>query len=182
MDETHRVVRLMNTSLVEAGSRPLPSYIQANNFSGIVSNILTDSFDRLTPYKHNRADRYPDLICTDLNPSVGLEVKSTIQVGKGGESHNGHSGWHLVVCFKLDSISGDILFLHAMFAELKGYQHPDSDWAYVGSRVNKKTGSQRTETYNTTPAGKSKLRAGTVYMDTAHINTSRWRGGKPPVP
>ena len=93
LDETQRVIRLLNQSLVRAGGRALPSYIQANNFSGIVSNILSDSFDRLSPFKHNHDQRYPDLINKDKdgNEIEGLEVKSTIQVKKGGESHNGHS-------------------------------------------------------------------------------------------
>lgn len=176
MDETHRVIRLMNSALVEAGSRPLSAYIQANNFSGIVSNILTDAFDKLTPYKHNRGDRYPDLIHTNGGGTTGLEIKTTIKIGKGGESHNGHSGWHLIACFRLDKESGDILFLHAMFADLIGHLHPDSDWKYTGSKVNEVTGSQRTETYSTNAAGMAKLRAGSVYLDPEHIVTKRWRG------
>ncbi len=177
MNETQRVIRLLNESLVTAGGRALPSYIQANNFSGIVSNILSDSFDRLTPYKHNHDQRYPDLICKDgAGKNVGgLEIKSTIQVGKGGESHNGHSGWHLVACFRLDDATGDIRFIHAMFADLIGHTHSASDWKYVGSSVNKESGSQRTETYNTTGVGTTKLRDGSAYLDLSEIDPSRWR-------
>lgn len=171
LNETQRIVRLLNQSLLAAGGRALPSYIQANNFSGIVSNILTDAFDRLTPYKHNHDQRYPDLV----NRSWGLEIKTTIRVNKGGESHNGHSGWHLVACFKRDLDSGDILFTHAMFAELVGHTHPDSDWKYVGSSVNSTSGSQRTETYNTTPKGTTKLRDGSAYLDPNEIPYRRWR-------
>lgn len=177
LDETQRIIRLLNRSLVQAGGRALPSYIQANNFSGIVSNILSDSFDRLTPFKHNHCQRYPDLTNKDKSGKeiAGLEVKSTIQIGKGGESHNGHSGWHLVACFELDKISGDVRFIHAMFATLIGHTRPDSDWKYVGSSVNSLSGSQRTETYNTTGVGTTKLRDGSAYLDTEKINHSRWR-------
>ncbi len=176
LDETQRIVRLLNMSLVRVGSRPLSSYIQANNFSGIVSNILSDSFDRLTVYKHNSNQQFPDLIFKEAygNRFEGLEIKSTIRVGKGGESHNGHSGWHLVVCFKLDKSNGDISFIHAMCAELVGYTEKYSDWKYVGSKVNEK-GSQRTETYVTTGIGTTKLRDGSVYLDSDAISIKRWR-------
>ncbi len=162
---------------IQAGGRSLPSYIQANNFSGIVSNILSDSFDKLTPYKHNHHQRYPDLICQEKNGAIidGLEVKSTIQIGKGGESHNGHSGWHVVACFKLDAVSGDIRFIHVMFARLIGHTQAGSDWKYVGSKVNRDSGSQRTETYNTTGMGTTKLRDGSAYLDPGEVDFSRWR-------
>ena len=161
----------------------LSAYIQGNNFSGIVSNILCDSFSRLTPYKHNHDQQYPDLI---LRPTrglrnAGLEVKTTIRPGKGGESHNGHSGWHVIACYELDKTSGDICFIHIMFANLVGHGRAKADWKYVGSTVNKDTGSQRTETYVTTPGGTAKLRHGTVYLNRQKINVSRWRTS-PAVP
>ncbi len=177
LNETHRVVRFINSKLIKISGRPLPSYIQANNFSGIVSNILCDSFSRLTPYRHNHDQRYPDLAhkAGEGKTLAGLEVKSTIRPGKGGESHNGHSGWHVIACFNLNKDNGDILFVHVMFAELIGHGRRNADWKYVGSRVNAKPGSQRTETYTTTPAGTAKLRHGTVYLDTSLIDISRWR-------
>lgn len=177
LNETHKVVRLINTTLIKASGRPLSAYIQGNNFSGIVSNILTDSFSRFTPYKHNHDQKYPDLIYKNTRDKLvaGLEVKTTIRPGKGGESHNGHSGWHVIACFSLDSKNGDILFVHVMFADLIGHGKPNADWKYVGSTVNKVTGSQRTETYNTTPIGTAKLRHGSAYLDSSAIDISRWR-------
>jgi transcriptional regulator with XRE-family HTH domain len=177
LNETHRVVRLINTTLRRVSGRPLSGYIQGNNFSGIVSNILCDSFSRLTPYKHNHDQRYPDLVCKSTNDATvaGLEVKSTIRPGKGGESHNGHSGWHVVACFSLDRDSGDICFVHVMFADLIGHDRAHADWKYVGSKVNEDTGSQRTETYVTTGVGTAKLRHGTVYLDTEYVKIARWR-------
>ena len=177
LNETHRVIRLINTTLKRASGRPLSAYIQGNNFSGIVSNILCDAFSRFTPYQHSHDQRYPDLIYkTEDNQTIaGLEVKSTVRPGKGGESHNGHSGWHVVACFALDKESGDIRFIHVMFADLIGHDRPDADWKYVGSKVNQETGSQRTETYVTTSAGTAKLRHGTVYLDTRLVNIARWR-------
>ena len=187
MNETHRIVSLINANLLASGAKPLPEYIQGYNFSGLVSNILCDAIHENSPYKHNSHQAYPDLI----NPKVfkkgkpaGLEVKSTIQVGKGGESHNGHSGWHLVACFAIDEKTGNIRFVHVMLAVLNGHNQPEPDWVYVGSKVNADTGSRRTETYNTTLIGTTKLRDGSVYLDTTAINFKRWRqsrrGSVPP--
>ncbi len=183
LNETHRIIRLINTTLTKVADRPLSSYIQGNNFSGIVSNILCDSFSRLTPYKHNHDQKYPDLVRQQSGGAAvaGLEVKTTIRPGKGGESHNGHSGWHVIACYELDASTGDICFIHIMFADLHGHGRPRADWKYVGSAVNKETGSQRTETYTTTPAGTAKLRHGTVYLNQEKINISRWRTA-PSVP
>lgn len=177
LNETHKIIRFVNSNLAKISGRPLSAYIQANNFSGIVSNVLCDSFSRLTPYCHNHDQRYPDLVnkMAGGKTIAGLEVKSTIRPGKGGESHNGHSGWHVIACFKLNKANGDILFTHIMFANLIGHDRRNADWKYVGSKVNLKTGSQRTETYTTTPAGTAKLRHGTVYLDTSLIDISRWR-------
>ncbi|HXR03234.1 MAG TPA: helix-turn-helix transcriptional regulator [Verrucomicrobiae bacterium] len=178
IDETQRIVSLINANLLASGAKPLPEYIQGNNFSGLVSNILCDAIHENSPYKHNSDQAYPDLI----NPKVfvkgkpiGLEVKSTIQVGKGGESHNGHSGWHLVACFAIDQKTGNIRFVHVMLAVVNGHNQPEPDWVYVGSKVNVDTGSRRTETYNTTLIGTTKLRDGSIYLDPVAINFKRWR-------
>lgn len=114
---------------------------------------------------------------------IRLRTKSTIQIGKGGESHNGHSGWHLVACFTIDTKTGSIRFVHVMVAVLNGHNQPEPDWVYVGSKVNIDTGSRRTETYNTTLIGTTKLRDGSVYLDPTAINFKRWRQGRRgPVP
>jgi transcriptional regulator with XRE-family HTH domain len=150
LDETQRIIFLINNSLTSIGARPLANYVQGNNFSGLVSNILCDSFSQLTPFQHNSHQAYPDLVAKDsiTRQVVGLEVKTTIQIGKGGESHNGHSGWHLIGCFQIDRTTGNIKFIHVMVAVLNGHQTNEPDWNYVGSKVNTETGSRRTETYN----------------------------------
>jgi len=186
MDGTQRIVSLINANLLVSGAKPLPEYIQGNNFSGLVSNILCDAIHENSPYKHNSDQAYPDLVNAkffEKDKPVGLEVKSTIQVGKGGESHNGHSGWHLVACFSIDRKTGNIRFIHVMLAVLNGHNQPEPDWVYVGSRVNVATGSRRTETYNTTLIGTTKLRDGSVYLDPTAISFQRWRQGRRgPVP
>jgi transcriptional regulator with XRE-family HTH domain len=186
MNETQRIVALINANLLASGAKSLPEYIQGNNFSGLVSNILCDAIHENSPFKHNSDQAYPDLVnpkAVQKGKRVGLEVKSTIQIGKGGESHNGHSGWHLVACFAIDEKTGNIRFIHVMFAVLNGHNQPEPDWVYVGSKVNADTGSRRTETYNTTLKGATKLRDGSVYLDTIAINFKRWRQSRlGPVP
>ena len=175
---TQGIVSQINANLLGSGGKPLPDYIQGNNFSGLVSNMLCDSLHNHSPYRHNSHQAYPDLI----NPSAkehgkpaGLEVKTTIKVGKGGESHNGHAGWHLVACFTIEPQTGNIRFVHLMFAVLNNHSHPEPDWKYVGSKVNAETGNRRTETFNTTPFGTTKLRDGTVYLDPNTIHFERWK-------
>ena len=178
MNATQILIARINANLIASGAKPLPQYIQGNNFSGLVSNVFCDALTDHSPYKHNSDQAYPDLI----NPSVrdggkaaGLEVKSTIQIGKGGESHNGHSGWHLIACFTIAPDTGVVRFVHIMAAILNGHTQSDSDWTYVGSKVNATTGSRRTETYNTMLAGTTKLRDGSVYLDPTAIDFKRWR-------
>jgi transcriptional regulator with XRE-family HTH domain len=186
MNQTQRIVSLINTNLLSSGAKPLPEYIQGNNFSGLVSNILCDAIHENSPFKHNSDQAYPDLInpkVVEKGKPMGLEVKSTIQIGKGGESHNGHSGWHLVACFAIDEKTGNIRFIHVMLAVLNGHNQPEPDWVYVGSKVNATTGSRRTETYNTTLVGTTKLRDGTVYLDPTVVHFKRWRQERTgPVP
>lgn len=175
---TQTIVSGINANLLTAGAKPLPAYVQGNNFSGLVSNMLCDALNDHSPYKHNSHQAYPDLVnraAKIAGKTAGLEVKSTIQIGKGGESHNGHSGWHLVACFQIDTKSGNIRFVHLMFAVLNGHNQPEPDWTYVGSRVNTETGSRRTETYNTTLIGTTKLRDGSAFLDTSVVDFKRWR-------
>ena len=178
INATQGIVSGINANLTTAGAKPLPAYIQGNNFSGLVSNMLCDALSDHSPYKHNSHQAYPDL----LNPAAeeggkpaGLEVKSTIQIGKGGESHNGHSGWHLIACFQIEAKTGNIRFVHLMFAVLKGHKQVEGDWKYVGSKENAETGSRRTETYVTTLIGTTKLRDGTVFLDPTAVDYKRWR-------
>jgi hypothetical protein len=116
MSSTQLMFRQINHHLRHSTGFPLINFIQANNFSGIVSNMLTDALDQVSPYKHNHEQRYPDLKNSQHN--TGLEVKAANKAGKGGESHNGHGGWHLIACFDLQADSGNIQFTHIEIAEL----------------------------------------------------------------
>lgn len=171
LNRTQAIFYLINRNMVVEIGRSLQDLIQGNNFSGMVSNVFSDAMNKCTVFKRNHDQHYPDLIC-DVTRE-GLEVKATIQVGKGGESHNGHGGWHAVVCFERTDIG--IQFIHVMFAVLQGHQELDADWKYVGSRVNETTGSRRTETYNTNGYGTTKLRDGSAYLVSSRVDYSRWR-------
>lgn len=77
----------------------LSEIIQANNFSGVVSNVFTKMLSNNSVYKSYHDQRFPDLMHEE-HP-IGLEVKASNKPMKGGEGHNGHSGWHIVVCFEI---------------------------------------------------------------------------------
>jgi len=183
MLQVMRIVAQINRTLRQQAGLALIHVIQANGFSGIVSNMLTHALDQFSPYKHNHEQQYPDLV--NPNNGIGLEIKGANKAGKGGESHNGHGGWHLIGCFDLDKNTGNIHFVHIEIAQLVGYiGAPEGDWHYCGSTVNAETGSQRTETYYTTGRGTSKLRDGSVYLDTDRVtNWMRWQHNQSyPIP
>ena len=174
LKETELAISALNDSMITQYGFSLSSLIQKNNFSGIVSNLITKFIDSGTSFKSNTETKYPDLI--DPSSKIGLEIKSTMNIGKGGESHNGHDGWHLLCCFELLNC-GNIKFVHIMAADLIGHLGKDADWKYCGSKVKKTTGSQRTETYTTNSRGTAKLRHGSVYIDPS-VDYSRWRVDK----
>jgi transcriptional regulator with XRE-family HTH domain len=186
MNATQGLVARINVNLLSGGARPLGACIQGNNFSGIVSNILCDALHDHSPYRHNSHQAYPDLIYPKAKiggKPAGLEIKSTIQIGKGGESHNGHSGWHLIACFRIEKETGNVRFVHLMLAVLNSHSHAQPDWKCVGSKVNADTGSRRTETYNTTLTGTTKLRDGSAFLDPDVIDFRRWKQERDgPVP
>ena len=67
----------------------LSNIVQANNFSGIVSNVFTKKLSDISSYKSYNDQRYPDLMHIDRR--IGLEVKASNKAWKGGEGHNGHT-------------------------------------------------------------------------------------------
>ncbi len=176
LNQTQSMIHTMNRNMIEEVGSPLQGLIQGNNFSGLVSNIFSNCMDLCSPYKHNHDQRYPDLINKNANSGAGegLEVKLTVNIGKGGESHNGHHGWHVIACYNFTD-QGDIVFVHVMFAVLNGHQDANPDWSYVGSKVNEQTGSRRTETYTTNLTGTTKLRDGSIYLNSDVVNFKRWR-------
>lgn len=145
----------------------LSKIIQANNFSGVVSNVFTQMLSDNSGYKSFHDQKYPDL--KHESHFTGLEVKATNKAMKGGEGHNGHSGWHIIVCYTILP-SYDIEIIQLELADLIGYEHGIlSDWKYQGSSRNENN-SQRTETYITTNVGTAKLRDGSAYINTEYIS------------
>jgi transcriptional regulator with XRE-family HTH domain len=175
MNQTQSIFCIINKNMLNEVGRPLHDLIQGNNFSGLVSNIFSDAMDANSAYRHNHEQRYPDLInkLASGGVALGLEVKATINIGKGGESHIGHGGWHTVVCYEITDDGIEII--HVMLAMLNGHQNSDPDWRYLGSRENAETGSRRTETYTTVLKGTTKLRDGTVYLNPHKVKFNRWR-------
>lgn len=135
--------------------------------------MFTKELSDVSAYHSYHDQRYPDLM-HESRP-IGLEVKAANRPMKGGEGHNGHSGWHIVVCYR-PLEDGSIEFVQVEVARLIGFECPDSDWKYVGSQRNSR-GSQRTETYVTTNVGTAKLRDGTVYLNPhyAAVTPGLWR-------
>lgn len=153
------------TMIRENAEIDLSKIIQANNFSGIVSNVFTKKLSDVSIYHSYHDQRYPDLM-HEFKP-IGLEVKASNKPLKGGEGHNGHSGWHIVVCYQILR-NGDIEFAQVEIADLIGFECLNPDWKYQGSQRNSHN-SQRTETYITTRVGTAKLRDGTVYLNPSYV-------------
>lgn len=162
LESTQDFFRLIRTS----SGIILSEIIQANNFSGVVSNVFTKKLNDVSPYKSYHDQRYPDLMHETRN--IGLEVKASNKPLKGGEGHNGHSGWHIVVCYQILD-NGDIEFVHVEIADLVGYELPNADWKYQGSKRNENN-SQRTKHILTTNVGTAKLRDGSVYLNPEYVN------------
>ena len=113
------------TMIRENAGINLSAIIQANNFSGIVSNVFTKKLSDVSIYHSYHDQRYPDLM--HVSKPVGLEVKASNKPLKGGEGHNGHSGWHIVVCYHILT-NGDIEFIQVEIANLIGYECDNPDW------------------------------------------------------
>lgn len=146
------------TPLRLASGREMSALVQANVFSGIISNLFTVLLKESVVGMVQPANQtlFPDLI----SASLPLEVKATIRPLKGGEGHNGHASWTVVAAFLLEP-DGKIDFLTLSIAYLT-----EEDWQYQGSQskaADKRT--QRTETWVTTPIGTAKLRDGLAYWD-----------------
>ena len=184
LDATQEMMAVLNHEIKLFTGKHLHELIQGNNFSGLVSNLLTVAMGNHTPFSPYHDQKHPDLMNTA--DSVGLEIKASNKVAKGGEGHNGTDGWHMIACYELNKDSGQIQFSHVEVAELNGAKKgAASDWKYVGSQVSDE-GTQRTETYTTTPTGTWKLRHGSVYLNErlwpAWKNRGKqaWRGGDTP--
>ena len=169
---------MISAGFRQNGIKPMTDYVQMNNFSGIVSNVFTNSLDSVSSYKNYSLNSHPDLM--DNSTNTGIEIKAANKPGKGGESHNGHGGWHLVACYEVEKDSGNIQFSHIMIGELVSYDVGEIDWHFCKS-TNEGGRTRHIETYYTTSRGTQKLRDGTIYLDLSLVtNWKRWRTYKSP--
>jgi hypothetical protein len=174
LESTETAIDLINRTFQDHGLSPLFEIAQSNNFNGIVSNVLTDQVSKVTPYSGGSERRGPDLFSRKYNAS--LEVKTTLRIGKGGEGHNGHGGWHVIGCFQVDPDTGGIRFVHVMVADLKEFDSTPDDWAPVKETKHSKGSTGHSATYSTTKKGTAKLRDGTVYRDTSAVSDAQFKG------
>jgi transcriptional regulator with XRE-family HTH domain len=147
--------------LDQIGLNPDAGDIQANIYSGAVSNIVTKAIAEASSFVQNKHTAHPDLYNPTLDrtdPDWGLEMKATHQVGKGGESHNPGRVWFMVVVYKV--IDGQTQFIQAEVAALTS-----EDWT-VHERGAE---SRRTRTAVTKAAATRRLRENSVYLDPNHV-------------
>ncbi len=147
--------------LDQIGLNPDAGDIQANIYSGAVSNIVTKAIAEASDFVQNKDTAHPDLYNPQLDqtdPDWGLEMKATNQVGKGGESHNPGQGWFMVVAYKVIDGQTQIIQVETAFLSY-------SDWT-IHERGES---SKRTRTAVTVAAATHRLRENSVYLDPDHV-------------
>lgn len=100
MITVRKVFEAINNGLSQYGMPPINKYIRLNQYSGIISDLLTRILDRISEFKKNPNTVFPDL----KNPAtgVGIEVKATTRNPWSTVGHNVASGWFLVVEYDID--------------------------------------------------------------------------------
>lgn len=147
--------------LDQIGLDPTNGDIQANIYSGAVSNIVTKAIAETSGFVQNKDTAHPDLYNPDLDkddPDWGLEMKATHHIGKGGESHNPGKGWFMVVIYKV--IDGQTHIVQVEVASLRL-----EDWTVNERRED----SKRTRTAVTIESATQRLRENSVYLDPQHV-------------
>lgn len=150
--------------LDQIGLNPDAGDIQANIYSGAVSNIVTKAIAEASSFTQNKDTAHPDLFDPSLQPTDpdwGLEMKATNQVGKGGESHNPGQGWFMVVVYKV--IDSQTHIVQVEVAQLN-YE----DWT-IHERAPE---SNRTRTAVTKAAARKRMRENSVYLDPEHVSAT----------
>ncbi len=160
-DQLAVALNLALAVLDQIGLNPEAGDIQANIYSGVVSNIVTKAIAEATDFTQNKDTAHPDLYNASLegaHPDRGLEMKATNQVGKGGESHNPGKGWFMVVVYKI--VEGRTQIVQVEVAQLA-----HEDWT-IHERA---PDSNRTRTAVTKAAATRRLRENSVYLDPDHV-------------
>jgi hypothetical protein len=91
----------INDGLTKRGMPPLNEFIRRNQYSGMVSDLITRALDRISEFKKTKNTEYPDL--KNLSTGVGIEVKATFS-GQPWSTvgHNVTNGWFLVFEFDIN--------------------------------------------------------------------------------
>jgi len=149
------------TILNQIGINPDDGDIQANIFSGAVSNLITKSIADESRFVQNKHTSHPDLFDPNLDrshPDWGLEMKATNKPNKGAESHNPGHGWFMVVVYKV--INSQTHIVQVEVAQLQ-----DEDW-----RIQERNPeSNRTRTATTREDATWRLRQNSVYLNPEHV-------------
>lgn len=175
---THeQLIKALNRALAlldQIGLNPEAGDIQANIYSGAVSNIVTKAIAEVSDFVQNKDTAHPDLFNPALereNPDWGLEMKATNQPGKGAESHNPGYGWFMVIVYKV--VEGQTQIIQVEVAPLAL-----EDWT-IHERAAE---SNRTRTAVTKADATRRLRENSVYLDPNHVPTNirRVKEGRQP--
>lgn len=159
----NRAMAILN----QIGLNPERGDIQANIFSGAVSNLVTKSIADESAFMQNKHTDHPDLFDPSLersHPDWGLEMKATNRPNKGAESHNPGHGWFMVVVYKM--IDGQTHIIQVEVARLQ-----DEDWTIQ----ERKAESRRTRTATTRDDATWRLRQNSVYLNPEHVPVLRRR-------
>lgn len=157
--------------LNQIGINPDTGDIQANIYSGAVSNIVTKCIAEVSDFERNIETRHPDLYNPNLSvdhPDYGLEMKASKRPNKGGESHNPGHGWFMIIIYKV--IDGQTHVVQVEVAQLE-----NEDWVIH----DRKEGSSRTRTAITKEHATQRLRESSVYLNPEHVPILR--GGSNPL-
>lgn len=101
MRETRGVFKAVNDGLRNYGLPSINGLIRRNQYSGLVSDILTRMLDKHSDFKKLENTAFPDL----RNPKtrVGIEIKATTRDPWGTVGHNVASGWFLTAEYRIDN-------------------------------------------------------------------------------
>jgi len=125
------VFDVINDGLTKRGMPPLSRLIRVNQYSGMVSDLITRALDKLSDFKRTRNTEYPDL----KNPrtNVGIEIKATTSKQPWTTvGHNVTSGWFLVFEYDI-SETGSPSFRRVWIGELT-----EEDFVWRGRRPTSK--------------------------------------------
>jgi transcriptional regulator with XRE-family HTH domain len=160
-DQLEKALNQTQVTLSQIGLDPEQGDIQYNIYSGAVSNIVTKAIAQTSDFIQNKDTKHPDLFNPNLDrnhPDWGLEMKTSNQVAKGGESHNAGKGWFMIVIYQI--VEGQTHIIQVEVARLER-----EDWI-VHERAED---SNRTRTAVTILAATNKLRRNSVYVDPKYL-------------